>query len=1067
MSKSCYSGMNSNNFQKNRSNKGPVLCGLVVLLLLFSFLGQVQGAAGKMPLESSKHVLFISSYSLGWESVPEQIKGLKQALDPVASMESVFLYGKELSEQDAMTRAGQSFSALKLLPHNYDLLIAGDDLALEFVLENRQKLFAEVPLVFLGINTEATAQKAAKLPGVTGVVESFPMDKTIALAKKLYPRAEKVIAITDNTASGQGSLEQFLACQSAFPQLKFQVINAGVLTKQDLVKQLDNINGKNYIVLFLMLTKDKEGNYYSLKDGVELVTSHVHQPVFKSDEVGVSYGLFGGNIMFFKDMGELAGSMAVDILRGRNPHTLPVAVTPTKYAFNKRVMTKFGINAEKLPSDAVFLEDDTPSLKINKNVMISIGTSVMAVVLVIMVLLYDNRRNKKMNKALQASEKSLQLSRAGLQAAVEHANVYYWEYYPQEDKAIEGERCQNEFNIPAIMYDYPQSWVDAKIIHPKDVDVLLQLHADIKNGASKATCDIRNMMAGVYRWERLDYTVIERDDEGKPLKAIATSVSIQKEKDIENRYREQINYRNIIRQMAISYAKLNITTNRPISIIHPGEDDMTARYATADDFLHYLLQGIKGAGKLHEIKALAGCAQLVTAFEQGITHREYEVLYDYGDGKPLWIRLTIDLLYNPLNDILECFLYAFDINKRKLAEEEDKVQLALALKEAKLANAAKNDFVSMMSHEIRTPMNAIVGFTTLALEDCQDGRIRDYLAKINFASEVLQGLISDILDMSRIENNKIVIQPEPVEVKPFLEGLLLLVRDQIDKKHIKLVTNFATITYPKVKLDKLRCQQIFMNLFGNAVKFTEVNGRIELAIYVDKIEQNTVYTTIVVKDNGIGMSQEFLSRVFEPFEQENDARAINYPGTGLGMAITKNLVELMGGTISVESQKEQGTTFTLKLPFEILADDTQIATGLDLSRPVDLSGKRILLVEDQYINIEIAQNLLLRQGCLVEVAQNGALAVEKFCSAPEKYYDVILMDIRMPVMDGIEATKIIRAAKRSDAKTIPIIAMTANAFLTDVKATQKAGMTAHLSKPVMPAQMFAVISQTMGLVKNG
>lgn len=508
------------------------------------------------------------------------------------------------------------------------------------------------------------------------------------------------------------------------------------------------------------------------------------------------------------------------------------------------------------------------------------------------------------------------------------------------------------------------------------------------------------------------------------------------------------------------------------------------------------------------------------------------------------------------------------------------------LDEAVMASRAKTSFLSEMSHDIRTPMNAIIGMTDIALMQQEiPPQIQSCLTKIKTASGHMMSLLNEVLDMSRIESGKILLQTGEAEIADILHEILIVARPQADAKHQNFVLSLGRMDQERIIVDSVRLKQICINLLSNAVKFTPEGGLVSLFLEIEKDNgrKDWVVMHLEVKDTGIGMSREFLSRIFVPFEREESALTSKIQGTGLGMAITKNLVELMGGSITVESSPGEGTVFRLEIPFQKAEQDEDVSrkvlrgrrllfldgcteeaeqvfrmaeklemgvdwaqraeqavhfindsifsgteyfallvaeqipgveilsflpeirermgpdfpilmlsesdwklreymftrAGVDAFIPLplfysrfsrglyafteegknrkpvsadsiwrDFSGKRLLLVEDNELNREIAEELLGMSGITIESAENGREALEKFSRMKPFYYDMILMDIQMPVMNGLEATKAIRALDRPDAGTVPIIAMTANAFVEDVRNSLEAGMDAHVSKPL-------------------
>ena len=379
-----------------------------------------------------------------------------------------------------------------------------------------------------------------------------------------------------------------------------------------------------------------------------------------------------------------------------------------------------------------------------------------------------------------------------------------------------------------------------------------------------------------------------------------------------------------------------------------------------------------------------------------------------------------------------------------------------AFKIAEAANSAKSTFLSNMSHDIRTPMNAIVGFSSLLSQDMDDPeKVREYTQKILASSQHLLGLINDVLDMSRIECGKTTLNLSVESISCIVDEIDTIIRPQMLAKGHIFEVDARQVVHDAIVVDKVRLNQICMNLLSNAVKYTPNRGHIRFRISERSVSGNMARYTIVVSDNGYGMSDSFREHIFDSFSREEDSRTSKIQGTGLGMAITKNLVDLMGGTIRVESKKSVGSTFIVDIPFQIC--QTPDAAAASKKADADsgggdqvsvLEGKRILIVEDNKLNAEILTALLEKSGASPKLCENGRDAVDVFTHSAPGAFDLILMDVQMPVMNGYEATGAIRRSSHPQARTIPIVAMTANAFTEDIQASLKAGMDAHVAKPV-------------------
>ena len=388
--------------------------------------------------------------------------------------------------------------------------------------------------------------------------------------------------------------------------------------------------------------------------------------------------------------------------------------------------------------------------------------------------------------------------------------------------------------------------------------------------------------------------------------------------------------------------------------------------------------------------------------------------------------------------------------------------LEAKLMAAEESNKAKTAFLSNMSHEIRTPMNAIIGVSTIALKapDLSE-EARGQFLKIDSSARHLLSLINDILDMSRIESGQMVVRDEPMSMDDVISQVSSIIETQCREKGLEFeyVVNGREDSAGEGKAccmgDDIKVKQVLINVLGNAVKYTPAPGKVSLIVdsqncCAGKCDGDGCHVKFTVNDTGIGMDEEFLPHLFDTFSQEDVSKTNQYGGSGLGMAITKSLVDMMGGTISVESIKGKGTTFTVELDFMPLSQTSaeDKAAKREESSDVSLAGRRILFAEDVEINAEILCDLLELNDMEADWAGDGQIAVDKFRQSEPGYYDAILMDMRMPVMDGVTAARLIRGLDREDARTIPIIALTANAFYKDVRECLDAGMDAHLSKPV-------------------
>ena len=413
------------------------------------------------------------------------------------------------------------------------------------------------------------------------------------------------------------------------------------------------------------------------------------------------------------------------------------------------------------------------------------------------------------------------------------------------------------------------------------------------------------------------------------------------------------------------------------------------------------------------------------------------------------------------------------MTRADITEETNKnIKLQEALLAAQAATQAKSEFLSRMSHEIRTPMNAIIGMTAIAKDNKSDFlQVSECLDKIDLSSHYLLTLLNDILEMSRIESGRTAIHEEEFDFATLMEGIRTIVETLASRSDIRYeCMNKANLDY-FYKGDRMRIQQVLVNILTNAVKFTKPGGRVRFTVDCKEQDREQMLFQFVVADTGIGMSEEFMERMFKPFTQEDGSNTSRYQGSGLGLAISKKLIELMGGTITAESFLGVGSTFRIELPLKRMKKGDLYSAArprevVSQTKGVpSLKGCRILMAEDHPLNVMIARKLLENKGMIVTAVENGKLAVDTFAASPPHTFAAILMDIRMPVMDGIEAAKQIRHLDREDAAVIPLIAMTANALDEDRKRTREAGMDAHLAKPFEPKQLYAALKEWIGKSK--
>lgn len=522
----------------------------------------------------------------------------------------------------------------------------------------------------------------------------------------------------------------------------------------------------------------------------------------------------------------------------------------------------------------------------------------------------------------------------------------------------------------------------------------------------------------------------------------------------------------------VKSSTLLVGTNGTIAIYPEGEGSELYGY---NIYTYLAGQGMAEDG-LDTIRALLGGTEDQTALCTVGGGRWLFSAAHYNEQYKIFIMLPIQItsagtyqnLYGLIVSVLASFLVLFfmvgaillSVASRQRAQRERELQTELLMQTAQ----AKNDFLAKMSHDIRTPLNGIIGMNYIASTQTPPEcvQVRESLKKVDTAANYLLGILNDILDMSKIESGELKLSARPFSMTGLQDEIVSLMAIQMERKEVRFVVDGPeSIGYDHMG-DALRLKQILINLLSNAVKFTD-KGSITLAIQIRPAAGDMDEVVFAVRDTGRGMSQAFMAHIFTPFTQEDDSIAATYGGSGLGLSIARSFVDLMGGSIAVSSQPGVGSEFTVTL---LLQRTQRVARETAAARSVESAcsfpGKRVLLCEDNDLNAEIAETILASYDLTVDRAENGAVGVELFRQSPPGYYDMIFMDVRMPRMDGYEATRAIRALDRPDARQTPICALSANAFSDDIVQSMEAGMNEHLAKPLDIPLLAEVLRKYLG-----
>ncbi len=497
-------------------------------------------------------------------------------------------------------------------------------------------------------------------------------------------------------------------------------------------------------------------------------------------------------------------------------------------------------------------------------------------------------------------------------------------------------------------------------------------------------------------------------------------------------------------------------------IVVASNDESLLRQNTADNAVVQAMKKHTDSQHIYHLKNEGiGCYGIM------LKQRDYYI-YAYLPDTEVFHNLPLSVagvifLYFLIFSIFWFWAYRTNLTHQKMEQEKDekyKSELLIAAKKAEAANEAKTEFLQRMSHDIRTPINGICGMVDMAEHYADDmEKQTEYRIKVKEASKLLLELVNDVLDMSKLESGEIVLEEIPFNLRKIFEEVLVVIEQIAAEQNIRIVWEKKEITHRDLIGSPGYVKRVMMNILSNAVKYNRANGQIYISCREIPSEQPEMTTIeFICRDTGIGMTEAFQKQIFEPFAQEHSGSRTKFAGTGLGMPITKKLVEKMGGTISFESKEGAGTTFVIRIPFKIDPDADEHKVQKDIPEK-SIEGLHILLAEDNELNMEIAEFMLRNEGADVTKAWNGQKAVEIFEKSRPDEFDVILMDIMMPSMNGYEAAKMIRSMDREDAKVIPIIAMTANAFTEDKLRAKEAGMNEHIAKPADTKLLVKIIRE--------
>ncbi len=664
-----------------------------------------------------------------------------------------------------------------------------------------------------------------------------------------------------------------------------------------------------------------------------------------------------------------------------------------------------------------------------------------------------------------------------MENALGHKGMYYWYYDIVNDISIQSKASQRDFNIPEVVENYSGKYETIIPVHKDSMKDYTNQLKQVLEGKEECNCEIKLKDDKKDRWLNINYKVI-CDNAGKPVKAYGLAVDITDNKVIEMRYH------NAMAKRIVSEKEIKISEKIIYSTIASEYDYVAYVNGINEEYTIFINEN----NSVDNISAVSG-----KQYEQAKIYLINKYVIEE-ERERLINQTKLSYIYKQLEDSRELFIFFSSVIKGEIRRKKvrfsymnrEKKQLIVseidvsdiyneeqkkneilknALLNAESANKAKLNFLSNMSHDLRTPMNAIVGMTELSMENIDNKeKVLEYLSVIKTSSNHLLSLINDVLTMSKIENGKMVLIKEKVHIPTQVENIRQISEDMFKRKNQKFNV-CINIVHNDILTDSLRINRVIINLLNNASKFTPNGGKVELRI-IEIPAENNKYANIriIVSDNGVGITKDKLPEVFKPFYTDNIITNSKNDGVGLGLTIAKSVVESSGGMIKIDSKPMEGTKITIDMHFQIDASASEYKKkekdiGIMNNKDYNLSNMTILLAEDNYVNQMVEKALIERYGAKVVIADNGYMAYDMFVHSEENTYDMILMDIQMPIMNGYEATKAIRDSKHINAKTIPIIAMSANVFPEDVEEAMDSGMNRYIEKPINIQKLMETIEE--------
>ncbi|MDD3117738.1 MAG: ABC transporter substrate binding protein [Victivallales bacterium] len=1014
-----------------------VFAGILLLWLLPAFTTTAAAA-------SPPKILVLSSYHVGYEWTNDILSGLRQSMEennPDLELYQEYMDTKR-TDHNVAQQVCREVLQHKYKPNFFQLIITLDDAAFQFMLQEHDRLFPGIPVIFCGVN-DFTAEMLRGQKDFTGVIHTIDFSRHLDLVRQLFGPIRNVFFIYDNTKTGISMFHlaqhDFARAQKNDPDLNVTYMSGEDYSHRELLQQLEKLPPESIVILSPWVC-DRQHEYRPMREEASRIAIASRAPVFCHVRELVGCGVIGGEVISGHLLGREVGKIALKILQGTPVSSLP----PERPDLYRRVLDYRQLQhwhcLDRIPPDSEVVNQPDHTFWRYYYYLAAAAVAIVMGMIIIVLLIINIMRRRQAEVSLLREKTLLSITLKGLKIGI-------WEY----------DRTNNTLKLN----ENYMTFTDQKLNSQQPIGELLQIvfPADRERVAREATrfiagtgrnfyteCRVFNNAGGI-TWLAVDAYAVSDDPHGHPQRIIGVVHDISMRKHAEDalsdseREKElilnhiseglmyidrdlKIKWMNKRMQYAAAFAAIGMVNDRDHRLnFTPGHETMTGPVRTCL---------ATGQEQQNEI-TVSGTTEIIHAVP----------IIDASD-RVMGTVVTV-------RDITE-----HRRGEQALATARDEAEKSR--QHAEIANRAKSDFLANMSHEIRTPMNGIVGMTDLLLKTELTPEQRQYAQTIESSCDTLLELISGILDLTKIEAGKMKIDNTPFSLPILVNDLLSLMGNLAREKNLELKLEYDTDNLPNKLLgDQTRLQQVLMNLLSNAIKFTE-EGEILLRIVARRIDDTTYRFTFTVRDTGIGIAPEHLEHLFEKFTQADSSSTRRFGGCGLGLAISHELVNLMGGKLEVISQPDHGSEFFFSLPFRLAvlpsAPPTTTETPDEAIKPL---GYSVLVAEDSKINQLVLTDFLVKQfGCRVEVAENGQEVMDILDSGVP--IDLILMDCHMPIMDGYTTASRIRAADKPYAK-VKIVAMTADAMAGTKEKCLASGMDDYASKPIRIEGLRRIIAQ--------